>query len=137
MGKDVLVGGLVGISLLFFMGFLFYAYGNVDSPKGIDSFEACANAPGSVIMESYPEQCRTQGGKTFVNETQREDLDKDLRSTCGGEGKWLEEYGECEGVSEGWCNKSGGSFDECTSACRHNVDPGAPCILLCVPVCEF
>lgn len=37
----------------------------------IDSFTECADA-GYPIMESYPEQCRTPDGRTFVNEAQTE-----------------------------------------------------------------
>jgi hypothetical protein len=33
----------------------------------IDSFEDCA-AAGYPIMESYPEQCRTPDGRTFVRD---------------------------------------------------------------------
>ncbi len=36
----------------------------------IGSFEECALA-GYPIMESYPEQCRTPDGRTFVNEKQQ------------------------------------------------------------------
>lgn len=36
----------------------------------IGSFEECALA-GYPIMESYPEQCRTPDGRTFVNDKQR------------------------------------------------------------------
>ncbi|QQG37529.1 MAG: hypothetical protein HYS26_02755 [Candidatus Kaiserbacteria bacterium] len=35
----------------------------------INSFDECA-AAGYPIMESYPEQCRTPDGRTFVNERQ-------------------------------------------------------------------
>lgn len=36
----------------------------------VGSFEECALA-GYPIMESYPEQCRTPDGRTFVNENQQ------------------------------------------------------------------
>ncbi len=36
---------------------------------GIATFEECKNA-GYPIMESYPEQCATPDGRTFVNEVQ-------------------------------------------------------------------
>jgi len=140
----------VGIALLFFMGFFFYSYGNSGALSEIDDFESCASAPGSAIMESYPEQCRTRDGRTFVNEKQRRDFDNQedreeepaenlsLAERCeAAGGKWLADYNECEGASSGWCSANGGSFDECASACRHNSNPGAPCILLCVPICQF
>jgi len=51
-------------------------------------------------------------------------------------GVWLVEYGECEGVSQSWCQTNGGYFNECASACRHN--PTAEiCTMQCVPVCAF
>lgn len=45
------------------------AYLAITSPKKteilVDSFEACAKA-GYPVMESYPEQCKTPDGKTYV-----------------------------------------------------------------------
>jgi hypothetical protein len=52
-------------------------------------------------------------------------------------GTWLEKYSECENVDQQWCAASGGQFNECGSACRHNPDPAAPCTLQCVPLCTF
>lgn len=45
-------------------GFLYYSKNY--SLSGINSFEECRDA-GYQIMESYPEQCRTPDGRTFVN----------------------------------------------------------------------
>lgn len=61
----------------------------------------------------------------------------DYKTECiENSGKWINEYKECEFVSEEWCNQRGGSFDECSSACRHN--PKAElCITVCVPVCKI
>ena len=39
----------------------------------IGSFEDCALA-GYPIMESYPEECRTPDGRTFVNEKQQQEM---------------------------------------------------------------
>lgn len=52
-------------------------------------------------------------------------------------GKWLEKYSECENADRQWCAASGGRFDECASACRHEPDPAAPCTMQCVPLCVF
>lgn len=38
------------------------------TPVEVNDFESCANAEGSVIMESYPEQCRTESGEVFTRE---------------------------------------------------------------------
>jgi|SRR3989344_2314944 len=52
-------------------------------------------------------------------------------------GKWLPQYGECEGgLDANQCSLAGGTLNECASACRN--DPNAQaCIMLCVPVCQF
>jgi hypothetical protein len=48
---------------------------------------------------------------------------------------WVAEYRECAGISQEACEASGGSFNECASACRH--DPEAEvCTLQCVLVCD-
>jgi hypothetical protein len=52
-------------------------------------------------------------------------------------GKWIEEYSECEGGGDAtWCQTYGGTFNECASACRHNPDAEI-CTLQCVLVCSF
>ncbi len=44
-----------------------------DVPKlaAVDSFATCQNAAGSKLLETYPEQCVTSGGKTFVGPTKQ------------------------------------------------------------------
>jgi hypothetical protein len=60
-----------------------------------------------------------------------------LPESCAqNNGTWLEKYKECEYVSREWCGTAGGHFDECGSACRHELNPG-PCTMQCVPVCGF
>src|SRR5579863_10506789 len=62
----------------------------------------------------------------------------ELAKACQSKsGKWLEKYSECENADRQWCAASGGKFDECVSACRHNPDPTAPCTMQCVSVCTF
>jgi len=51
-------------------------------------------------------------------------------------GNWLEDFSECEYVSEDWCLENNGVFNECESACRHD-DEADFCIEMCVPVCQF
>ena len=48
---------------------------------------------------------------------------------------WLEKEKECERVSEAYCQKLGGIFEECASACRHDTQANE-CIEICVPVCS-
>ena len=60
-----------------------------------------------------------------------------LPESCAqNNGTWLEKYKECEYASREWCAKAGGHFDECGSACRHELNPG-PCTMQCVPLCKF
>jgi hypothetical protein len=65
---------------------------------------------------------------------QQDDLAKACQSKSG---KWLEKYSECEFADRQWCTTSGGRFDECGTACRHNPDPTAPCTMQCIPLCTF
>jgi len=66
-----------------------------------------------------------------------EEAEVDLAKDCeDNNGTWLEEYQECEMAGEEWCEKAGGEFFECESACRH--DPEAEfCTMQCVQVCKF
>ena len=60
-----------------------------------------------------------------------------LPESCAqNNGTWLEKYKECEYASREWCDAAGGHFDECGSACRHELNPG-PCTMQCVPICKF
>ncbi len=137
MRKGLSIGVLIAVSAVLLVGFFFYSYYGPGAVKRVNDFDSCAAAPGSVIMESYPEQCRTTDGRTFVNEKQQAEIEKSYITDCkSAGGSWLPKYDECEGVSESWCTSAGGSFNECESACRHDA-PGTPCILLCVPVCAF
>lgn len=62
-GTSRLIAGVI-IVFAIIAGFVYVSkYGSYAS---IDSFEKCRDA-GYQIMESYPEQCRTPDGRTFVN----------------------------------------------------------------------
>ena len=101
----------------------------------VTNFEECVEA-GNPVMESHPRQCIHEG-ELFVEETNFEELPENKYEACQEVGGTpLEEYSECEYVSEQVCEYLGGEFKECESACRH--DPEAEvCITLCVPVCNF
>lgn len=95
----------------------------------ITNFEDCINA-GNPIMESYPRQC-TANGQTFTEEINK------LRLQCESEnGTWINTAKECEGISKQSCDKLGGTFNECASACRNNPDAEI-CTMQCVIVCSF
>ena len=68
------------------------------------------------------------------------DSDVDLEEaeqTCVDEGgTWVEEFNECEYISEDTCTDLGGTFDECASACRHE-EGDVICTANCVPLCTF
>lgn len=49
--------------------------------QAITSFEACAQA-GYPIMESYPEQCKTPDGRTFVKQIPNQQVTITGKSVC-------------------------------------------------------
>jgi hypothetical protein len=63
-------------------------------------------------------------------------------SECGQiGGKWLGQYKECESTASdapirNLCQKYGGEYDECASACRHQIGGGG-CLAVCVQVCKL
>lgn len=68
-----------------------------------------------------------------------------MATMCEADGGiWLEEYKECEGLSIDWCINAemsfeeikGLTFNECASACRHNLE-AEMCTMQCVPVCTL
>ncbi len=95
----------------------------------VNNFEECMEA-GYDVMESHPRQC-SDGENVFYEEL------SDYASLCEERGgTYLEEHGECEYVSEDFCDELGGEFYECESACRHDPDyPDVICTMQCVPVC--
>lgn len=104
----------------------------------VTSFEECV-AAGNPVMESYPRQCR-HNGQTFTeitNESVEHDKNPDPEGAClAADNKWIPETSECEGMSREQCEKLGGTFNECASACRN--DPEAEiCTMQCVLVCQF
>ncbi|MCA9459018.1 MAG: hypothetical protein KC550_00555 [Nanoarchaeota archaeon] len=94
----------------------------------IDSFQECVDA-GNPTTRSIPAQC-SANGKTFI-----EELSNQFKCE-NAQGTWLEEYNECEYISQELCQEMKGTFNECESACRN--DPNAQmCTMQCVAVCNF
>jgi hypothetical protein len=61
----------------------------------------------------------------------------DPKSVCLENGlEWLDEYNECEFMSEETCLSLDGTWAECGSSCRHKPNT-TMCILMCVPYCSF
>lgn len=100
----------------------------------IDGFETCLVA-GYPAMESFPRQCKTADGRTFVEQIDLPSAPKEISCTNAG-GNWLAEFSECEYVSKEWCDKNGGQFKECESACRNDPDAEI-CTLQCEIVCQL
>ncbi|MFW6285952.1 MAG: hypothetical protein ACOC16_02165 [Nanoarchaeota archaeon] len=62
---------------------------------------------------------------------------QDLKLACeNNNGKWIEDFQECEGISENICLELGGNYNSCASACRHDPD-AQMCTKQCVFVCSF
>lgn len=53
-----------GLGFLFWKNFM--ASKDTSNTKIISSFEECKSAPGSFLLETYPEQCKTTDGQTFT-----------------------------------------------------------------------
>ncbi|MRI32854.1 hypothetical protein EOPP23_07630 [Endozoicomonas sp. OPT23] len=51
-------------------------------------------------------------------------------------GRWIQQYNECELSEQNSCESTGGQFNGCASACRH-MEGEVMCIQACVPVCSY
>src|SRR3989344_764356 len=56
---------ILGVVLIILLAIIGYVFITNFSPSTVTNFESCA-AAGYPVMESYPRQCRTASGKTFV-----------------------------------------------------------------------
>ena len=52
-------------------------------------------------------------------------------------GTWLNRYQECEFIPGSTCESLGGIYNECDSACRHQIGDKTACYQVCVPVCKI
>lgn len=68
----VLLFALVFIGVCAFIGWRYYEAGKPPvKPAVIRNFDECRIAEGSSIVQSYPEQCVSQAGDIYVNESQK------------------------------------------------------------------
>jgi len=88
---------------------------------------------------------------TFQSVTQNHSItalfqaNSDYQSICeSNNGRWLEQYNECEGISESLCTSNDGFYNSCGSSCRHNSLNGqrrnmssAGCVQHCISFCTF
>ncbi|MFA5013236.1 MAG: Gmad2 immunoglobulin-like domain-containing protein [Candidatus Paceibacterota bacterium] len=74
MNKNIV---LLVILIVVVLAVAVFYYANKTEPIVVNSFDECV-AAGYPVMESYPEQCKTPDGKTFVrdigNELEKQDL---------------------------------------------------------------
>ena len=97
----------------------------------------------TVVIE-FSNRCvaESAGAKNIVllnqyEEIAFEDLPEDKYEACELlDGTALEQFNECEFISQEACDYLGGNFYECESACRNDPD-AEMCIMMCVPVCKF
>lgn len=69
----VIVSAVVLVALvLAFVAYLFLRplIANQEPVTHITTYEQCVAEPGSVLLETYPDQCVTVNGRTFTNPTQ-------------------------------------------------------------------
>lgn len=52
-------------------------------------------------------------------------------------GDFIDNFNECENITEDDCKKLNGDFDVCASSCRNIQDPSISCIQVCVQVCKM
>lgn len=65
-----------------------------------------------------------------------DELSEAAKGCLAYNGTWLTQSNECTGIKKGVCQRIGGTFNECASACRN--DPTAKvCTMQCVQVCQF
>lgn len=67
MNKTSIITGAVLLILIAWFGFSYYRSRNVMPVVAITSFTECEKA-GYPIMESYPRQCKTTDGKTYIEQ---------------------------------------------------------------------
>ena len=107
-----------------------------NSGKWLEETNAC------FIEETVPETLNQTNNTSVINQSEEIEEPKpliNLKKVCElNLGNWIETHVECEWISEDVCNEMNGTFDGCSSACRHNdPDEELNCIMVCVPLCTF
>jgi len=83
---------VVSLAILGLLGFLFWQnfINKPGTASNVTSFEQCKAAAGSIIRETYPEQCVTTDGQTFVAPTS---ATEEFKTYCSVAEKLCFEYG--------------------------------------------
>lgn len=93
-------------------------------------YETCVQYRGYNDYHNFPREC-TVGQVTF------KETIEEVKQICESKnGNWIDEFNECEFISEDDCYQLDGDFFECESACRNNLE-AETCIMMCVQVCKF
>lgn len=98
----------------------------------------CIKAPCPPIDTTFSNRCMAENAKaTDIADGACIDESPNPEGSClSFDGKWLVESNECEGMPKETCEKLGGTYNECGSACRN--DPEAEiCTMQCIQVCQF
>ncbi len=98
----------------------------------------CIKAPCPPLDTTFPNRCEAENAKaTDIREGECQDETPSFEGAClSFDGNWISDTQECEGMSKDQCEKLGGAFNECASACRNDPDAEI-CTLQCVLVCKF
>lgn len=98
----------------------------------------CVTTPCNPIKTTFQNRCEAEKvNATVLYEGVCKDEEPNPEGAClSFDGNWLEEFQECEGMSQEQCENLGGNYNECASACRHDPDAEI-CTQQCVQVCEF
>lgn len=67
---------IIVIGVLGLLGWFFWQNFNKASGSAVTTFEQCKTAPGSKILETYPEQCVTSDGRSFTGPTNEDKVAK-------------------------------------------------------------
>lgn len=74
-GHGVLIVAVVIIAVVVIglLGWVFWQNFNTSSGSSVKTFDECVAAPGSRVLETYPEQCIATNGQTFTGPTKAGD----------------------------------------------------------------
>jgi hypothetical protein len=98
----------------------------------VNNYQSCVDA-GYPVMESFPEQCMTPGGRIFRNNSGTT-IPADIVNIKNDYGNKIV-YSPEQNIDNLRidCNARGGTFNECGSSCS---DDAEVCVMMCALTCE-